>query len=163
MTAVRPPARFGGLEFDGDLVAEFTEKPQAGEGWINGGFFVFEPEVLDYLGGDDDSLETRRAPAAGGRRPAGRVPARQVLAVHGHAPRQAATWNRSGRRRPAPVEGERMSGFWHDRPTLVTGATGLVGGWVVRRLLAAAGGRGVPGPRLGAGERVRPRRAARSR
>ena len=43
MTAVRPPARFGGLVFDGDLVAEFTEKPQIGEGWINGGFFVFEP------------------------------------------------------------------------------------------------------------------------
>jgi glucose-1-phosphate cytidylyltransferase len=57
VTAVRPPARFGGLLFDGDRVAEFTEKPQAGEGWINGGFFAFEPEVLDYLQGDDDSLE----------------------------------------------------------------------------------------------------------
>src|SRR5580700_6701486 len=40
VTAVRPPARFGGLEFDGDLVRAFTEKPQTGEGWINGGFFV---------------------------------------------------------------------------------------------------------------------------
>lgn len=57
VTAVRPPARYGGLEFDGDLVSRFTEKPQAGEGWINGGFFVFEPSVLDYLGSDDDSLE----------------------------------------------------------------------------------------------------------
>ena len=54
MTAVRPPARFGGLVFDGDRVAEFTEKPQIGEGWINGGFFVFEPAVFDYLDGDDD-------------------------------------------------------------------------------------------------------------
>jgi glucose-1-phosphate cytidylyltransferase len=57
VTAVRPPARFGGLEFDGDLVSAFTEKPQTGEGWINGGFFVVEPKVLDYIGGDDDSFE----------------------------------------------------------------------------------------------------------
>ena len=57
VTAVRPPARFGGLIFDGDLVAEFTEKPQIGEGWINGGFLVFEPEVFEYLSGDDSSLE----------------------------------------------------------------------------------------------------------
>ncbi|WP_199250442.1 glucose-1-phosphate cytidylyltransferase [[Phormidium] sp. ETS-05] len=57
VTAVRPPARYGGLIFDGDLVAEFTEKPQIGEGWINGGFLVFEPEIFDYLEGDDTSLE----------------------------------------------------------------------------------------------------------
>ena len=57
VTAVRPPARFGGLIFDGDLVTEFTEKPQIGEGWINGGFMVFEPAVFDYLDGDDSSLE----------------------------------------------------------------------------------------------------------
>jgi glucose-1-phosphate cytidylyltransferase len=57
VTAVRPPARFGGLIFDGDLVAEFTEKPQIGEGWINGGFLVFEPEVFDYLEGDYSTLE----------------------------------------------------------------------------------------------------------
>lgn len=52
VTAVRPPSRFGGLSFDGDLVAKFVEKPQIGEGWINGGFFVLEPEVLDYIEGD---------------------------------------------------------------------------------------------------------------
>jgi len=57
VTAVRPPSRFGGLEFTGDLVREFVEKPQVGEGWINGGFMVFEPQVFDYLEGDDDSLE----------------------------------------------------------------------------------------------------------
>lgn len=57
VTAVRPPARFGGLIFDGDMVAEFTEKPQIGEGWINGGFLVFEPAIFDYLGGDQSSLE----------------------------------------------------------------------------------------------------------
>lgn len=57
LTAVRPPARYGGLVFDGDVVAGFTEKPQAGEGWINGGFMVCEPCVLDYLDNDDSSLE----------------------------------------------------------------------------------------------------------
>jgi len=57
VTAVRPPARFGGLIFDGDLVAQFTEKPQAGEGWINGGFLVLEPGVFDYLKNDQSSLE----------------------------------------------------------------------------------------------------------
>src|ERR1700730_6660034 len=57
VTAVRPPARFGGLVFDGDLVAEFTEKPQIGEGWINGGFMVLEPSVFDYIRGDESSLE----------------------------------------------------------------------------------------------------------
>ena len=57
ITAVRPPARFGGLSFDGDLVREFKEKPQIGEGWINGGFMVFEPTVFAYLGGDDGHLE----------------------------------------------------------------------------------------------------------
>jgi glucose-1-phosphate cytidylyltransferase len=57
VTAVRPPARFGGLTLDGDLVREFSEKPQTGEGWINGGFFVFEPGVFDYLDGDESVLE----------------------------------------------------------------------------------------------------------
>ncbi len=57
VTAVRPPARFGGLRLDEDRVTEFSEKPQAGEGWINGGFFVFEPQVLDYIAGDDAILE----------------------------------------------------------------------------------------------------------
>jgi glucose-1-phosphate cytidylyltransferase len=57
VTAVRPPARFGGLTLEGAMVREFSEKPQSGEGWINGGFFVFEPQVLDYLAGDRTSLE----------------------------------------------------------------------------------------------------------
>jgi glucose-1-phosphate cytidylyltransferase len=58
VTAVRPPARFGGLIFDGDLVAKFTEKPQIGEGWINGGFLVLEPGVFKYLANDETSLES---------------------------------------------------------------------------------------------------------
>ena len=56
-TAVRPPARFGGLVFDGDRIAEFTEKPQIGEGWINGGFFVLEPDALEYIADDQTSWE----------------------------------------------------------------------------------------------------------
>lgn len=57
LTAVRPPARFGALKFEDDLVTEFMEKPQTGEGWINGGFMCFEPRVFEYLKDDDDSLE----------------------------------------------------------------------------------------------------------
>ena len=57
VTAVRPPARFGGLVFEGDIVVDFTEKPQIGEGWINGGFLVLEPEIFNYLEGDDSSFE----------------------------------------------------------------------------------------------------------
>jgi glucose-1-phosphate cytidylyltransferase len=59
LTAVRPPARFGGLIFDGDLIAEFTEKPQIGEGWINGGFMVMEPKVFDYISSDETNLEVQ--------------------------------------------------------------------------------------------------------
>ena len=57
VTAVRPPARFGGLELEGDLIAKFTEKPQIGEGWVNGGFMVFEPAIFDYLKDDETVLE----------------------------------------------------------------------------------------------------------
>ena len=57
LTAVRPPARFGGLQIEDDRVATFIEKPQSSEGWINGGFFVFEPEIFDRIAGDATLLE----------------------------------------------------------------------------------------------------------
>lgn len=57
MTAVRPPARFGHLEFEGNQVRTFTEKPQTSEGWINGAFFVLEPEIFDYIDGDATQWE----------------------------------------------------------------------------------------------------------
>jgi len=57
LTAVRPPARFGHLELDGDRIMEFSEKPQLGEGWINGAFFVLEPGVFDYIDGDETHFE----------------------------------------------------------------------------------------------------------
>ncbi len=53
MTAVRPPARYGHLDLNGSRVLVFSEKPQAEEGWINGAFFVLEPEVFDYIEGDE--------------------------------------------------------------------------------------------------------------
>ena len=57
VTAVHPPARYGELLIKENLTAGFSEKPQTHEGWINGGFLVFEPEVLDYLTGDKSILE----------------------------------------------------------------------------------------------------------
>ncbi len=75
VTAVRPPARFGGLSFNGDYVADFVEKPQIGEGWINGGFFVLEPEVLDYIDGDDTAFE---------REPLERLANDEQLVAHRH-------------------------------------------------------------------------------
>ena len=70
---------------------DFTEKPQTGEGWINGGFFVLEPQVLDYIAGDETPLGARAAGAPGRRRAAHGVPARGLLAAHGHAAREAAS------------------------------------------------------------------------
>lgn len=57
VTAVRPPARFGHMRFEGDRVAEFSEKPQTSEGWINGAYFVAEPGIMDYISGDDTPFE----------------------------------------------------------------------------------------------------------
>jgi glucose-1-phosphate cytidylyltransferase len=57
LTAVRPPARYGHLELDGSKIVHFSEKPQASEGWINGAFFVLEPEVFDYIEGDNTQFE----------------------------------------------------------------------------------------------------------
>ena len=57
MTAVRPSARFGELQLKGNVVMKFEEKPQLDEGWINGGFFVIEPEFVKLIGGDEVMLE----------------------------------------------------------------------------------------------------------
>jgi glucose-1-phosphate cytidylyltransferase len=57
VTAVRPPARFGQMVIDDGRVVEFKEKPQIGEGWINGGFFVLEPGIVNYTAGDQTSWE----------------------------------------------------------------------------------------------------------
>jgi glucose-1-phosphate cytidylyltransferase len=57
LTAVRPPTRFGQMILVDGNVVEFKEKPQLGEGWINGGFFVLEPGIVDYIEGDQTSWE----------------------------------------------------------------------------------------------------------
>ena len=61
MTTVRTPARFGRIAFENDQVMDFYEKPQSGEGWINGGFFVLNRAAIDYIDGDDTPWE--RAPS----------------------------------------------------------------------------------------------------
>ncbi len=68
VTAVHPPARFGALELDGPAVRRFSEKPQTERDWINGGFFVFDPGIFDFIDGDENSLEKdalERVAAAG--------------------------------------------------------------------------------------------------
>ena len=75
VTAVRPPARFGDLVMEGSVVTRFAEKPQGGEGWISGGFFVFERSVLDYIENDSTILE---------RGPLERLTAEGQLMAHHH-------------------------------------------------------------------------------
>lgn len=62
VTAVRPPARFGLIESSNGQVTSFTEKNQAHAGWINGGFFVLEPEVREYILSDGEPFETGAMP-----------------------------------------------------------------------------------------------------
>jgi len=57
MTAVRPPARFGELRLRGNKILKFEEKPQVSENWINGGFFVFNSEIFDFIKDDRTMLE----------------------------------------------------------------------------------------------------------
>lgn len=76
VTAVRPPARFGGLVLNGKMVHQFSEKPQAEAGWINGGFFVLEPAVFDYLRDEQTILE---------REPLERLAAEKQLMAFRHA------------------------------------------------------------------------------
>jgi glucose-1-phosphate cytidylyltransferase len=98
VTAVRPPARFGGLVFDGDMVADFTEKPQIGEGWINGGFLIFEPAVFDYLDDDKSVLETDALE---------RLAAERQLAAYRHAD----FWQCMDTLRDKRL----LEGLWHER------------------------------------------------
>ena len=84
MTVVRPELQFGVTELDDDdgRVLGFREKPRS-EHWINGGFFCFEPGVLDYLE-HDSVLEREPLGALAADGPAARPPPRGLLGVHGH-------------------------------------------------------------------------------
>ena len=57
LTAVQPPGRFGSLEFERGKVFSFQEKPKGDNSWINGGFFVLDPEVINYIDGDNSIWE----------------------------------------------------------------------------------------------------------
>jgi glucose-1-phosphate cytidylyltransferase len=57
VTAVQPPGRYGTLDLDDGSHARFAEKPQGSSGWVNGGFFVASPSILDYIDGDDTVFE----------------------------------------------------------------------------------------------------------
>jgi glucose-1-phosphate cytidylyltransferase len=67
VTTVRPGARFGELDLDGSTVKSFKEKPQTGQGWVNGGFFVMEPEFLDLIASDESILEREPLEAVAAR------------------------------------------------------------------------------------------------
>jgi glucose-1-phosphate cytidylyltransferase len=75
LTAVRPPARFGYVQIKGVQVEHFGEKRQADEGWINGGFFVLQPEVIDYISDDREPFETGALP---------RLASENLLSAHQH-------------------------------------------------------------------------------
>ena len=87
VTAVRPPSRFGALGLDGDSVVDFSEKPQAEGGWINGGFFVFEAGGARPPDRRRDRARARAARGAGAGRPADGLPPRGVLGADGHGAR----------------------------------------------------------------------------
>ena len=101
VTAVRPPSRYGGLIFESGIVTDFVEKPQIGEGWINGGFMMFEPAVFDHMDDHTDSLEKDVLERLAAGAAAGRPRAWRLLAVHGHAAgtgsarRAVAAWPRA--------------------------------------------------------------------
>lgn len=76
VTAVRPPARFGVLETANGIVTHFGEKSQTDAGWINGGFFVLEPEVSDFISGNHEPFETGAMP---------RLVERNQLAAYHHS------------------------------------------------------------------------------
>jgi glucose-1-phosphate cytidylyltransferase len=75
MTAVRPPARYGHIEFDGDRIVQFNQQPQTADGRINGGFYVLSHEVADYIDGDDVAFEVG---------PLGRLAAEGQLMAYRH-------------------------------------------------------------------------------
>jgi glucose-1-phosphate cytidylyltransferase len=75
VTGVQPPGRFGALELDGTRATGFREKPVGDGGWINGGFFVLNKKVIDYIAGDSTSWE---------KEPMERIAADGQLSVHIH-------------------------------------------------------------------------------
>ena len=116
VTAVRPAGRFGAIASTGDMVTSFKEKPHGDGGWINGGFFLLSPAVLDLIAGDATIWEhepLERLVASG---QSARVRASRILAADGHAARQAHSWKSLGGGR-GPVEGLVTDPAFLARPT----------------------------------------------
>ena len=134
VTAVQPPGRFGALEVDGERVRGFHEKPHGDGGWINGGFFVLSPKVVDYIDGRPDRLGARADGALAARGPARRLRARRVLAARWTPSATRTTSRISGRRTPrrgrrgdrSAVKARSGAGA----AVLVTGHTGFKGSWL---------------------------------
>ena len=141
VTAVQPPGRFGALRArrGGRARARLRRRSREGDGgWINGGFFVLAPAVLDYIDGDDTLWEREpleRLAADGQLRG---LPAPRLLAADGHAARQAHPRGAVGAR--APRRGRRLVMFGGDvlagRRVFVTGHTGFKGAWLALWLRA---------------------------
>lgn len=155
VTVVNPPTRYGLPQMDESRrVVRFSEKPVASD-WVSAGYFVLNRKVLDYIDGDQTPFEL--APM-------------EKLASDGHlmafehkgffypwipiANTNGST--RRGRQSGLPGRcGRSISGFWHSRPVFVTGATGLVGSWLVRGTAGRAGRRRLSRPGLGAAVGIR--------
>ena len=105
----------------------------AHEGWINGGFFVLERNVLDLIDGDSTAWEGAPMQRLARRGAAGRVSPRRLLAPDGHLARQTVLERTLGKRRGA-LENLVTSSPWSGRRVLVTGASGIVGSWLTQRL-----------------------------
>ncbi len=84
LTAVRPPARFGHLNLDGDMIIEFSEKPQTSEGWINGAFFVLGTRCLRLHRRGCDNVGEEASGATGQRWPTCGISPLLILAVYGY-------------------------------------------------------------------------------
>ena len=153
VTAVRPPARFGGLVFDGDLVTRVHREAADRRRVDQRRLPRLRARALRLPRRRRDEPRGGRAGAPRRGRAARRVPSPALLAVHGHAARQAPARVALGDGR-GTLGGDVSAAFWPDRPTFVTGATGLVGGWPLRRLVEAGRRRRLPRARLGAAVRA---------
>ena len=99
LTAVRAPGRYGALSLEEDNVTSFLEKPEGDGGWINGGFFVVQPKVLEVYRWRPIKLGSPCVAAIGGSFSARRVFSSRILAAHGHPPREKSSGGTLGVRR----------------------------------------------------------------
>ena len=181
LTAVMPPGRYGAVSLIGDRVERFVEKPPGDQGFVNGGFFVLDPSVVDVIAGDETPWE---GGAAGDARRARRIDglsAQRLLAADGHAARQEPARGAMGVRARAvedvavnaPLPAPKRSGAGAGCCSPATPASREAGrrcGWRgSARRPPASRSRPIPSPALfdlaerRARPRFAPRRSARAR